>query len=75
MLCVAPSFALPTYGTNGLPTTFVHDLIVHPREDMVVIATHGRGVYALDARPIQEFGKEKDDDDSEEDAEEEDDEQ
>jgi hypothetical protein len=62
---------------NGLPTTFVHDLIVHPREDMVVIATHGRGVYALDARPIQEFGKEKeaDDQEGEEDDEEDDDEE
>ncbi len=38
---------------NNLPTTFVHDLIVHPREDLLVIATHGRGMYALDVRPIQ----------------------
>lgn len=42
---------------NGLPTTFVHDLVVHPRDDIIVIATHGRGMYALDARPIQEHGK------------------
>jgi photosystem II stability/assembly factor-like uncharacterized protein len=46
---------------NSLPTTFVHDLIVHPRDDIMVVATHGRGMYALDVRPIQEFGKEKED--------------
>jgi len=39
---------------NSLPTTFVHDLIIHPRDDIMVIATHGRGMYALDVRPIQE---------------------
>jgi hypothetical protein len=27
----------------------VHDLIVHPRDNIVVIATHGRGMWALDA--------------------------
>jgi photosystem II stability/assembly factor-like uncharacterized protein len=43
---------------NQLPTTFVHDLIVHPRDDMMVIATHGRGMYALDVRPIQKHGSE-----------------
>ncbi|NRA97703.1 MAG: hypothetical protein HRU14_16020, partial [Planctomycetes bacterium] len=38
---------------NGLPSTFVHDLIVHPRDDIMVIATHGRGMYAMDVRPIR----------------------
>ncbi|MEZ6014448.1 MAG: hypothetical protein R3F49_04990 [Planctomycetota bacterium] len=47
--------------SSGLPTTYVHDLIVHPREDLIVIATHGRGMYALDARPIQRFGAPQDD--------------
>lgn len=41
--------ALPT----GLPSTYVHDLIIHPREDILVAATHGRGMFAMDARPIQ----------------------
>ena len=36
-----------------LPTTFVHDLVIHPRDDVMVIATHGRGMYALDVRPIR----------------------
>lgn len=42
---------------NNLPTTFVHDLIIHPRDDIMVIATHGRGMYALDVRPIQTHGQ------------------
>lgn len=43
---------------NGLPNTFVHDLIVHPRDDILVIATHGRGMFAMDARPIQARARE-----------------
>ncbi len=37
----------------GLPTTFVSDLVVHPRDDIMVISTHGRGMYALDVRPLR----------------------
>ena len=42
---------------SGLPTVYVHDLVVHPRDNVVVIATHGRGMWALDANPIN--GKDK----------------
>ncbi|HEX2695170.1 MAG TPA: hypothetical protein VHP61_05410 [Acidobacteriota bacterium] len=42
---------------GGLPTVYVHDLVVHPRDNVVVIATHGRGMWALDANPIN--GKDK----------------
>ncbi len=38
-------------GTN-LPSTYVHDLIIHPRDNMIVIATHGRGMWVMDANPI-----------------------
>ncbi|MEM7205677.1 MAG: hypothetical protein AAF628_35820 [Planctomycetota bacterium] len=31
-----------------LPTAFVHDLVVHPRDQVLVAATHGRGVWTLD---------------------------
>ena len=34
--------------THGLPTTEVADVVVHPREHDLVIATHGRGLYVLD---------------------------
>jgi photosystem II stability/assembly factor-like uncharacterized protein len=36
-----------------LPTTFVSDLTVHPRDDILVASTHGRGIYALDVRNLQ----------------------
>jgi photosystem II stability/assembly factor-like uncharacterized protein len=33
---------------SGLPLTFVHDLVIHPRDRVAVIATHGRGMFTLD---------------------------
>lgn len=42
------------------PTTFVHDLIIHPRDDIMVAATHGRGMYAMDVRSIQSHGNSPD---------------
>jgi photosystem II stability/assembly factor-like uncharacterized protein len=38
---------------NGLPTTAVHDLVVHPREHELVIGTHGRSTYILDVNDIK----------------------
>ncbi len=38
-------------GAN-LPTAYVHDLVIHPRDNVVVIATHGRGMWALDANSV-----------------------
>lgn len=37
------------------PTTFVHDLIVHPRDSILVAASHGRGMYAMDVRHLQQL--------------------
>jgi photosystem II stability/assembly factor-like uncharacterized protein len=37
---------------GNLPTAYVHDLIVHPRDNIIVIATHGRGMWALDADKV-----------------------
>jgi photosystem II stability/assembly factor-like uncharacterized protein len=37
---------------GGLPAVYVHDLIIHPRDNIVVIATHGRGMWALDADAV-----------------------
>jgi photosystem II stability/assembly factor-like uncharacterized protein len=34
--------------THGLPTTEVADLVVHPRDHDLVIATHGRALYVVD---------------------------
>jgi photosystem II stability/assembly factor-like uncharacterized protein len=40
---------------NGLPTVAVHDLVVHPRDRELVVATHGRGIYLMDVAPLQEL--------------------
>ncbi len=37
---------------GNLPSCYVHDIIVHPRDNIIVIATHGRGMWALDADPV-----------------------
>ncbi len=39
--------------SNNLPTASVHDLLVHPRDNELVIGTHGRSVYVLDVSTIQ----------------------
>lgn len=42
-----------TYSVLGdLPSTYVQDLVVHPRDNMIVIATHGRGVWVMDANRV-----------------------
>ena len=37
---------------GDLPCTYVHDLAIHPRDNMLIVATHGRGMFALDADPV-----------------------
>lgn len=39
---------------GDLPTTYVHDINIHPRDDIAVIATHGRGMWALDVQMLRE---------------------
>jgi photosystem II stability/assembly factor-like uncharacterized protein len=42
--------------TNGLPTTRIDDVLVHPRDNDLVLATHGRSVYVTDdITPLQEL--------------------
>jgi hypothetical protein len=40
---------------GGFPTVAVHDLVIHPRDGEMVIATHGRGMWVLDITPLQEM--------------------
>ena len=41
---------------KNMPHVAVHDLLVHPRENDLVVATHGRGLAILDdATPIQQM--------------------
>jgi len=41
--------------SKSFPSTFVHDMVIHPRDDILVAATHGRGTYAMDVRYIQKL--------------------
>lgn len=38
---------------NNMPTIAVHDLLVHPRENDLVVGTYGRGLYITDITPLQ----------------------
>jgi photosystem II stability/assembly factor-like uncharacterized protein len=40
---------------NGMPTNPVHDVQIHPRDDEVIVATHGRGIFIGDVSPLQEL--------------------
>jgi photosystem II stability/assembly factor-like uncharacterized protein len=41
-------------GLANLPHVAVHDIVVHPRENDLIVATHGRGLWVLDdATPVQ----------------------
>lgn len=42
---------------GDLPFAYVHDLAIHPRDNMIIIATHGRGVWVLDANSVNEKDK------------------
>jgi photosystem II stability/assembly factor-like uncharacterized protein len=39
---------------GDLPCTYVHDLAIHPGENMIIIATHGRGMFVMDAGPVND---------------------
>ncbi|HWN09143.1 MAG TPA: hypothetical protein VNO50_07745 [Pyrinomonadaceae bacterium] len=39
---------------KNMPNVAVHDIVVHPRENDLIVATHGRSVWILDdATPVQ----------------------
>jgi photosystem II stability/assembly factor-like uncharacterized protein len=41
---------------SGLPNTYVWDLVIHPRDNTLVIATNGRGMWVIDdVSMIQNF--------------------
>lgn len=43
---------------NNMPTIPVHDLVIHPRENDLVVGTHGRGFFITDISPLQELTSE-----------------
>ncbi len=41
---------------KNLPNVSVHDILIHPRENDLILATHGRSLYVFDdATPIQQL--------------------
>jgi photosystem II stability/assembly factor-like uncharacterized protein len=42
---------------GNLPSTQVSDLAVHPRDDVIVISTYGRGMWAMDALRVRQVGR------------------
>ncbi len=43
---------------KNLPTVAVHDILVHPRDNDLVVGTHGRGLFIFDdATPIQRMAE------------------
>ena len=42
---------------GDLPFAYVHDLQIHPRDNMIIIATHGNGMFVLDANDVNDKDK------------------
>ena len=43
---------------NGIAPVPVHDLLIHPRDNDLVVGTHGRGIYILDdITPLQRLAE------------------
>jgi hypothetical protein len=40
---------------SNMPTQPVHDLQIHPRENDLIVATHGRGIFIADISPLREL--------------------
>jgi photosystem II stability/assembly factor-like uncharacterized protein len=41
---------------NNLPTVAIHDLLIHPRDNDLIAATHGRGLWIMDdITPLQQL--------------------
>lgn len=39
---------------NGnMPAVAIHDLLIHPRENELLVGTHGRSLYLADVKPLQ----------------------
>ncbi len=45
--------------SSSLPKVAVHDLVVHPEANDLIIGTHGRSLYKADVAPLQSVAQEK----------------
>lgn len=44
---------------SGMPNVASYDMVIHPRENDLVIGTHGRSIFILDVEPLQALTKDK----------------
>lgn len=44
--------------TNNLPAVSVHDLVIHPRDNDLIVGTHGRSVYIANVEHLQQMTEE-----------------
>lgn len=44
---------------KNFPSTPVHDFHIHPREQDLVIGTHGRGIYTMNVSALEDLTKER----------------
>jgi hypothetical protein len=43
---------------SNLPTVPIHEIVFHPRDNDMIVATHGRSIWILDdATPVQQIGE------------------
>lgn len=43
---------------SNMPVVPVRDIVIHPRENDLVVGTHGRGIFVTDITPLQELTEE-----------------
>jgi hypothetical protein len=43
---------------SNMPIVPVRDIVIHPRENDLVVGTHGRGAFVTDITPLQQLGAE-----------------
>lgn len=41
--------------TGDYPNVATYDMLVHPRDNELVLATHGRSMYVMDVKPLQKM--------------------
>ncbi|PNQ75002.1 glycosyl hydrolase [Hanstruepera neustonica] len=39
--------------SNGLPSVAVHDMVIHPAANDLILGTHGRSIYSANIEPLQ----------------------
>jgi hypothetical protein len=43
---------------SNLPTVPIHEIVIHPRDNDMIVATHGRSIWILDdIRPLQQYAE------------------